>query len=104
MPEKLLYSTSEACALLNIGKTKLFELKANGELLPTYIGSSLLFAADDLADFVQRRRAAQPDRIDELLELIDGDGRLDVARIPEGVTLADLEAAKRAIAERVAVA
>jgi hypothetical protein len=41
--------------------------------------------------------------VDRLLELIDADGRIDVAEIPGSTTLADLAAVKRVVAERPAV-
>ena len=104
MTDKLLYSSSEACALLSIGMTKLDYLKNDGELTPTYVGSSLLFARRDLEQFVARRRPTDKAAIDLLVGLIDEEGRIDVANIPEGCTLADLEAAKRIVAERQAVA
>jgi excisionase family DNA binding protein len=57
MPTKLLYTTAEACELLNVGKTKLFELIRSGELGTVRIGSARLVPSDDLAGFVERLRA-----------------------------------------------
>lgn len=104
---KLLYTTAEACGLLNVGKTKLFELLRSGELNSTRIGSARLIAAEDLNEFVARLRATASDgteRALQLVELLDDCGRIDVAQIPAGTTLNDLEMAKRLLAERQAVA
>jgi excisionase family DNA binding protein len=106
-PGKLLYSTAEACELLNVGKSKLFELLRSGELNSTRIGSARLIAAQDLSEFVTRLRTAAPaaaDRARQLVDLIDESGRIDVAKIPAGTTLTDLEVAKRLLADRQAVA
>lgn len=99
MTERLLYSTAEACSRLNIGKTKLFELIRTGTLESVLIGSARLIPADACTDLVERLRR-QPANIDRLIELIDEQGRIDVARIPSDCTLADLEAAKRIVDER----
>ncbi|HEY9562654.1 MAG TPA: helix-turn-helix domain-containing protein [Nocardioides sp.] len=106
MAERLLYSTAEACARLNIGKTKLFDLLATGELASTQIGKARLIAADDLDDFVSRLRSnsAAPERVRALLEVVDDNGKVDIARIPSGTTLADLEAAKQTLSQPQAVA
>jgi excisionase family DNA binding protein len=103
MPEKLLYSTAEACERLNVGRTKLFELIRSGELESVQIGSARLIPADACADLVGRLRQQRPN-VARLAELIDEDGRIDIERIPPGTTLADLEALKRAVASRLAVA
>lgn len=102
MPAKLLYTTAEACELLNVGKTKLFDLLRSGELNSIRIGSARLVPSEDLADFVARLRGSrgpEPERLQDLMALIDDDGNFDIERIPEGcmVSLADL---KRAVAER----
>jgi len=99
MSEKLLFSTAEACARLNIGKTKLFELLRSGELESVQIGSARLIPADACAALVDRLRR-HPDAVERLVDLIDAEGCIDLARIPAGTTLADLEAAKRIAAER----
>lgn len=99
MPEKLLYSTAEACTRLNIGKTKLFELIRSGQLESVLIGSARLIPADACTDLVDRLRSHRG-CVDRIVELIDEHGRIDVSLIPEGTTLADLAEVKRLVTER----
>jgi excisionase family DNA binding protein len=51
-PERLAYPVSEALELLPIGRTKMFELIATGELRTITIGRRRLIPADALAAFV----------------------------------------------------
>ncbi len=64
----------------------------------------VLVADEDLEALIERLRTRSSRPIDFLIDLVDDEGRLDVARIPAGTTLADLEAVKRLVAERQAVA
>ena len=45
---KLLYTISECCRLASIGRTKLYELVANGEIPMRKVGKKTLIAAADL--------------------------------------------------------
>lgn len=99
MTDPLLLTTAEACRVINVGKTKLFELLRNGELESVRIGSARLIPVDACHALIDRLRQQAP-AVEQLVELIDASGRLDVDAIPPGTTLADLEAAKRLIAAR----
>jgi len=56
--EQLLFRPTEAARRLGIGRTKVFELMAAGELRSVKIGSSRRVSATALADFVSRLDAA----------------------------------------------
>jgi len=45
---KLLYTISECCRLASIGRTKLYELVASGEIPTRKVGKKTLIAAADL--------------------------------------------------------
>ncbi|WP_018263342.1 helix-turn-helix domain-containing protein [Methylobacterium sp. WSM2598] len=49
---KISYTTPEACAALGIGKTKLFELLARGQIKAVKVGARLLFTDESLRNFV----------------------------------------------------
>lgn len=53
----LLYSISEVCQLLRIGRTTLFAEVAAGELAPVKIHARTLFRPSDVAAYVERKRA-----------------------------------------------
>jgi excisionase family DNA binding protein len=56
--EQLLLRPTEAARRLSIGRTKVYELMAAGELRSVKIGSSRRVSATALADFVARLDAA----------------------------------------------
>jgi uncharacterized protein (UPF0261 family) len=96
----LLCKVPEACRRLgNIGRTKLYELGKAGEIEMLKIGGCTMVPLDSIERYVERLRTTAP-AVERLVEVIDASGMVDVARIPPGTTLADLEAAKRIIAER----
>lgn len=99
--DTLMLPIPEACRVSGIGRTALYEHLSSGNLRSVKVGGRRLVHVDDLRDFVDRLRAdggsaADRDRVLRLLELIDGDGKVDVDEIPAGTTLADLRAAKAA--------
>jgi excisionase family DNA binding protein len=51
---RLLYTPTEAAALLSISRSTIYELIARGELASVRIGASRRVAAAALADYVQR--------------------------------------------------
>ena len=53
---KAMYSVKDACDVLSISRTRLYEVIAKGELHPVKFGSKTLFFADDLANFMRRLR------------------------------------------------
>jgi len=63
MDNKLLLSAAACAEALSIGRTKVFELMASGELESFTIGRRRVVPADALEDFVQRQRQApaEPD-------------------------------------------
>lgn len=56
--ERLLLRPAEAAARLGIGRTKLYELMASGELRSVKIGGARRVSATALADFVAELDAA----------------------------------------------
>lgn len=93
---------------LPISRRQAYREMAEGRLPFIQHGSRRLFEETAIDEFVATIKAEaaddHADRAAELIELIDEDGRIDVAKIPEGTTLADLEAAKRVVAGRLALA
>ncbi len=55
----LLYKPEEAAAVLGIGRSKVFELMASGELTSVQIGRSRRITQEALAEFVARLVATQ---------------------------------------------
>ena len=53
---KAAYSVNETLALLSLGRTSLFQLVKDGNLVPTKIGKKTLFAAPDIASLLNKRR------------------------------------------------
>ena len=52
--DQLLYTISQCCRMAAIGRTKFYELVANGEIPVRKIGKKTLVAAADLRDWVKR--------------------------------------------------
>jgi Helix-turn-helix domain len=65
---KAAYSVNETLALLSLGRTSLYQLVKDGELVPTKFGKKTLFAAPDLAALLNKRRAKPPS--DEACEVV----------------------------------
>ena len=53
---KAAYSVNETLALLSLGRTTLYQLVKDGDLVPTKIGRKTLFAAPDIASLLNKRR------------------------------------------------
>lgn len=100
----LAHSVSDVSKALGIGRTKTWELVNDGTIPTFRVDRRVLVADEDLEALIERLRTRSSRPIDFLIDLVDDEGRLDVARIPAGTTLADLEAVKRLVAERQAVA
>jgi excisionase family DNA binding protein len=56
---QLLYSINDCCRLASVGRTKLYELIANGEIPVRKIGRKTLIAAPDLLDWIERLPATK---------------------------------------------
>lgn len=54
MVKPLLYTTREAAQCLGIGRTKLFELLAQGRIPAVRLGSKVLISVDALKNFVDQ--------------------------------------------------
>lgn len=54
-PEKLAYSINEACAASSLGRTKLYELIAEGELDLVRIGGRSVIPAASLRALIDRK-------------------------------------------------
>ena len=57
--EKLLYKVPEAAEISSLGRSKLYELIASGELESIKVGRARLIPADALQAFVARLREEQ---------------------------------------------
>ena len=55
---KLLYEVSEASVMTSLGRSKLYELMASGEIESVKVGKRRLIPAQALETFVERLRAA----------------------------------------------
>jgi excisionase family DNA binding protein len=55
--DRLLYSVPEAAELIDIRRTKMFELIAEGEIESVKVGNSRKIPADALTAYVKRLRA-----------------------------------------------
>lgn len=58
--ESLLYKPEVAASALGIGRSKIFELFADGQIETVQIGRSRRVPADALVAYVERLRAGQP--------------------------------------------
>lgn len=54
---KLLYPPTEAATMLGLGRSKIYELLASGELESVKIGKARRVPAEALEDYVRRLRA-----------------------------------------------
>lgn len=63
--ERLAYTPKEACEALRIGRTKLYELLANGELKAVALGGKTLIPRDALENFMASLPVISLRRIDE---------------------------------------
>jgi excisionase family DNA binding protein len=52
--DQLLYTIRESCELIAIGRTKFYELVANGEIPVRKVGKKTLVAAADLRRWAER--------------------------------------------------
>jgi len=59
MHQQLLYTITQCCRMAAIGRTKFYELIANGEIPVRKIGKKTLVAASDLHDWVERLPAIE---------------------------------------------
>ena len=55
----LLLTTTEAAALLNVGRTTLYQLMWSGQLRAVHIGRSVRFTRQELESFVERLVATE---------------------------------------------
>lgn len=57
--EKLLLSPADAGTMLDLGRTKIYELMQSGQLESLTVGRRRLIPKEAISDFVQRVRAEQ---------------------------------------------
>lgn len=103
MVDRLLVTIPEAGEILGRKKTVAYEMAARGELETVILGSRRMVPVASLEPLVERLRTQTMtgvDRARTLADLVDDEGRIDVAAIPSGTTLADLEATKALVAAR----
>jgi len=58
--DQILYTIAQCCPLAAIGRTKFYELVANGEIPIKKIGRKSLVAADDLRRWAARLPSIEP--------------------------------------------
>ena len=63
MAEQLLYKPEQAAERLSIGRSKVFELLASGEIESVSIGKSRRIPSQALDSYVARLRGSQPSSI-----------------------------------------
>lgn len=56
-PKPLLVTVEQAAEILTVGRSTIYQLIWNAELVPIRIGRSVRFTVDQLEDFVNRRQA-----------------------------------------------
>lgn len=56
-PKPLLITVAQAAEILTIGRSTIYQLIWNAELVPIRIGRSVRFTVDQLEEYVNRRRA-----------------------------------------------
>ena len=56
-PRPLLITVEQAAEILTIGRSTIYQLIWNAELVPIRIGRSVRFKVDQLEEFVNRRRS-----------------------------------------------
>ena len=56
-PKPLLITVEQAAEILTIGRSTIYQLIWNAELVPIRIGRSVRFTVDQLEEFVSRRRS-----------------------------------------------
>jgi len=59
--EKQLYTLPEVQEALSLGRSKVYELMAAGELKPLRVGRAVRFRAQEIETFVERLQAASDD-------------------------------------------
>lgn len=93
-----LYGLPEVLEMLSMSRTQAYREMATGRLAFIQHGRHRVFEPEGIEAFIASLKATEG--VDRLVELIDDHGRLDLAQIPTGVTLADLEHAKQVVAHR----
>lgn len=97
--DRRLLSFAEVRAMLPQSRSALYRDMTAGLLEWVQVGARRYFEPEAIDRYIAALKADRP-AVEQLVELIDDAGRIDVALIPSGCTLADLEAAKRIIAGR----
>ena len=93
------------CDEFSLSRSEAYREMAAGRLPFIQRGRTRLFDAEGRRRYASLLKAESASTgVERLVELVDADGRIDVTAIPDGTTMADLEAAKLIVAERRAVA
>lgn len=98
-----LYRLPEVLELLSISRTQAYREMEAGRLAFVQRGRHRVFEPEAIDAFVAALRSEVPDDLGQLLALVDDDGRLSVDLVPDDCPVS-LEALKRAVADRQAVA
>lgn len=59
--EKVLFTLPEVQEALSLGRSKVYELMAAGELKPLRVGRAVRFRAEEVTSFVERLQVEQAD-------------------------------------------
>lgn len=97
-----LYRLAEVLEMLSLSRTQAYREMKEGRLAFIQSGNRRLFEPEAVEAFVASLK--ETDAVDRLLHRVDSAGRIDVAELCGGVTLADLAELKRIVAERREVA
>jgi hypothetical protein len=95
--DKLLYTIPEFGTLIGRNKSSAYQLVKDGAVETVLLGGQKMVPVEAAKAFVARLAASTT--VERILELVDEEGRLDVAALPPEATLADLREARRRLAE-----
>ncbi len=97
--DRRLYSVADLLAMFPRSRTQLYRDMQAGLLPYVQVGHRRYFEPEATEQYVEALKAERP-AVERLVELVDPHGRIDVAEIPPGTTLADLAAVKQTVAKR----
>jgi hypothetical protein len=98
--QRLLLTLAEVLELVPWSRTQLYREMNAGRLAFIQVNNRRLFEPEAVEAFVAGLKDTRS--VGRLLELVDDDGRIDVALIPREATLADLAEVQRVLSERKA--
>lgn len=97
--DRRLYGIADVLELVPRSRTQLYRDMDAGLLPYLQVGRRRYFEPAGIDVYIENLKG-ETTSVDVLVALIDEDGRVDLERIPKGTSLADLEAARRMVAQR----